>query len=313
MKTIKVTLIASVLIALSTVLVSAAVTIPSRTATTPTINTTIRPSTTTTTTSTVRPITNTPSVQTINPNLIKKATSEVDTSQLKPGDSYEDGYVSQMNVSVGADFTAKTVYIKVSDTKTYNSAQNKTYGFTYPDMTITIQRKAPGEIKFSDIGSTQYTTSSYTPYGSKVTTTSGSASFTDSNVKSGKEYKYRVKHTYQSKIYYTLPKSVTFPIRDGKSLKLKIAKRVDLYFEDTWVPEDDDVYKYELQRQLGSSGYNTVSEVDPKNKFISDVIVDPAKGCSYYYVITATCTNSSDSLKIGKSVTSDAIKVNIED
>lgn len=230
------------------------------------------------------------------------------TNQIKVVDT-QAGLVSKMHVTVSADFTNKKVNIIVKDSKTYNAANASSAGFTYPDMAITIQRKAQGESNFSNIGTAQYKNQKYKPWGSTITTTEATASFTDTNVKSGLEYSYRIMHSYESKTYYTSPQTVTFPIRDFSTMKLKSVKRVDLYFEDIWTPEAGDVYKYELLRQFAGSEYKVVAEINPENKYVSDMIVDPIKGGIYYYAVKATCTDSDNSLKIGKSVTSSSLKV----
>lgn len=181
-------------------------------------------------------------------------------------------------------------------------------------MTITIQRKAQGETAYKSIGTAQYEVETHSQWLSSTEYTNGTASYADKDVSVGKEYTYRIQHSYQGKTCYTVPESVTLPIEDSLTLKLLPAKRVELYFSDSWKPAAEDVYKYELKRRLGLTGYNTVAQLDPeKSRYIADIIVDPVPGGIYYYIITATCTASSNNGKVGQFIDSEPIAVRIEE
>ena len=156
-------------------------------------------------------------------------------------EGYLDGYVSKINMELYTSFEDGLIGIQGSNNKTIE--HQKVEGFTYQDTTVIIQRRAENDSNFVNIGIADYVNESYSPLGTTKIITTATASYQDKNVMIGKLYYYRIRHLYEGKAYYTLPRQIMYPIRSDKTFSLEKTRRIDLAWDDSWIPTDGDVYE----------------------------------------------------------------------
>jgi hypothetical protein len=167
-----------------------------------------------------------------------------------------------MNFTITRNPDARVIDLIVSNHVTISP---KAGGSTpYPDCKVTIQRRTLNNTGFTNLTEVDYVNQSHISYGYGYK--SAAAKYSDTSIDPQTTYVYRASHLYKEQQFFTSEFEVLAKYRDETSISPSLMKRVEFVWNDTWIPKNGDVYKFELERQVYGGTYKKITDLDISTK-----------------------------------------------